>query len=167
MFRYILAVILLMAALVAPIKADEKNNHNKVMIADSAHVTTFTILVVQVVDGERNRTAIRIMEDGAVACKHVVISVDDDWKKTVNTEVESKLTDEELKTVKELFAKLEIDTLETPKQDEEPEKFVVIQAHDGSKGYRFGNPSLTAFGDKKERVEPFVKAILKIMDRLK
>lgn len=171
MFRYIATLLLLAGLFAMPILADEKDPNKGIQrsgpCAPVAHVTSFEILVVNIKNGENDLSAVRIMADGNFACKRKVTTDDGNVKKNITVEIETKLTAEELKGVQELFAKLQIDTLETVKLDEEPEKFIIIQAHDGHEPYKYGVASLTAFGEYTTRVGPFVKMINKLLERLK
>jgi hypothetical protein len=170
-FRYIIALIALTVMLALPVVAQEGDGIKKAGPCaptkdEVAPIKTFSIFVVNYVEKGDVVLALRVNEDGTASCHHVTVTGNDDFRKTVSTDVDAKLTAVELKEVREAFAKLEITTLKTVDLAEEPEKFIGIKA---TNGYQVAGYSCITgnYGEFTGKVAPFLATVDKIANRLK
>src|SRR5579859_7435335 len=101
MFRYILALLVLLGMFSLPLSAQDKDGTKKsgscAPTKEVSHLTTFTIVVVTFVEKSEPILSIRVNEDGTASCRHVVKSGNEDFSKTVTTDVNAKLTADEIK----------------------------------------------------------------------
>lgn len=169
MFRYVVALLALVAMLSLPVSAQDgikKAGPCAPTKDEVAPIKTFTICSFSLVEKGDVKFALLVKEDGSAQCVHNVETETPGMKKTVETTVSATLTAEELKSIREAFARLDITTLETVPHDDEPEKFIGIKATNGSAiGSYYA--VVGQYGLFTARVEQFMKVANKIGDRLK
>lgn len=103
-----------------------------------AHVTTFNFLKVRI-DSDFSEISIGIQDDGKIYCSYLGFVKTEHLSRKELVEVETQLSEAELKTIKEAFLKLEIDSLKSsPKPAEkETDHLIIIRAHVGEKVYQY------------------------------
>lgn len=171
MFRYLILIFAIIGVLSLPVMAQDKSKSDQPETI--APMATFAIMVVNICDGENKVDAMRVMEEGQIACRHRRVLYNNqvetlaDYKKTTMVEVETKLKEEELTELNEAFSKLELASLKSSEIDPSnpPEKFITIVASDGHRHVRYISV-LSSYGADAEKVTNFIKVVTKIMDRL-
>lgn len=167
MFRYIMALLLVVGALsFTAVAQDSKKDKSDAKPDVVAPIKTFTIFSFSLVEKGEVKFALLVKEDGSAQCVHNVETETPGFKKTVETTVAATLTAEELKLIREAFARFDITTLETVPHDEEPEKFIGIKATNGSAMGSY-YAVVGEYGKFADRVAQLTKVVNKIGDRLK
>jgi len=168
MFRYVIVMLALVGLLSLPVSGQDgiKAGPGAPTKDEVAPIKTFSIFVVNYVEKGDVTLAVRVNEDGTASCRHVTVTGNDDFHKTVTTDVDAKLTAAEIKDIRDAFAKLEITTLKTVDLAEEPDTFVGIKA---TNGYQMAGYSCVTgnYGEFTSKVAPFLAAVDKIANRLK
>ena len=183
--QYLVLLLLLTGFLSLPLKAQDPTPPTKPGIAG---ITTFSVCAVTIDISETSRFSIKIVNDGHVSCRHFdqidthLPNPDDDTQKIVMIQVSTKLTDEEMGEVKQTFAQMDLGTLESPEIDQKNPTRISIQAinqeifsfeanlnptPDFSRHHMRSPSKLNSEIATLKRVEPFLKVITKIADRLK
>ncbi len=178
--RYLPAIMVLLGLLAVPITQPISAQDNTDEPGKNiAPMTSFSKMFFKIAN-EFGQTSIVLDEDGSIQYTKIIVRENDVdvWSRTT-IEIHTKATNAEFKAVVDAFAKAHAETLPPMNRDMLRNlSYVWIQAinnkqHPIGPDQRASDPFYIAYiahindyGDFKERVEPLVKALKEITDRL-